>query len=35
LKHLRGGTGPIKAFDPIRVQDFSDFEKLRALGYVE
>jgi arylsulfatase A-like enzyme len=35
LKHLRAGSGPIKAFDPIQVQDFSDFEKLRALGYVE
>jgi len=35
LKHLRAGSGPIKAFDPIRVQDFSDFEKLRALGYAD
>jgi len=35
LKHLRGGAGAIKAFDPMEVQNFSDFEKLRALGYVQ
>lgn len=35
VRTLRKSLGPIKAFDPIRVQDFSDFEKLRALGYAD
>jgi membrane-anchored protein YejM (alkaline phosphatase superfamily) len=35
VRDLREGLGPIKAFDPIRVQNFSDFENLRALGYVD
>ena len=35
LRHARPGTGAIKAFDPIAVQSFSDFDQLRALGYVD
>ena len=35
LRHVRPGTGAIKAFDPIQVQSFSDFDQLRALGYVD
>lgn len=35
MRHLRGDLAPIKAFDPIRVEGFSDFEKLKALGYVD
>ena len=35
LRSVRPGTGAIKAFDPIQVQNFSDFDQLRALGYVD
>lgn len=35
LRHIRSSTGAIKAFDPIQVQNFSDFDQLRALGYVD
>ena len=35
LLQKRKSLAPIKASDPIAVRDFSDFEKLKELGYVD